>query len=322
MAFGDNRCAGSMEFMRIVSGIAGFLFLIGSLVLLAVGVFVLRAVPGGALELGTLPIETPTAALTIGADEIDANLQRALDIPESPLAALSEADFDIPLQLRVRTRSKQPVFAGVAPSSRVDTYLKSVPHDSFVSVSDGGAVILARLQRVVDNRPIGGAWEVQLDADSAQANLAAAEQAIGTAAARSRIRPVAQAPMQAPGWEESTTAQPGKAGRLTWDLGSAILRQSLVIMNADGSPGVQASVTPVLRLGFIERFFSAVRWAGIIGIVIAVILLLFAFKPRKQRQDPMQPAMPMGSFEGTLSGSESSPRTPGPPPDMPRPPGS
>ncbi len=90
-------------------------------------------------------------------------------------------------------------------------------------------------------------------------------------------------------WVASSTT-----GHLDWDLTSG--RWSIVVANADGSPGVDVAVTGAAKIPLIEAIGIGLLAFGVLAIVGGAILLYFGVRadPRRDRQvaagSPSRPA--------------------------------
>jgi hypothetical protein len=69
-------------------------------------------------------------------------------------------------------------------------------------------------------------------------------------------------------------------GELTWDVEDG--DWSVVVMNADGSPGVDADVSAGARLGFLDEAGSISLGTGLVLLAIAGGLLIVGVRPRRE----------------------------------------
>ncbi len=78
---------------------------------------------------------------------------------------------------------------------------------------------------------------------------------------------------------------------LNWDLQSG--RWSIVVMNEDGTAGIDSSVTVGARVPFLEPVGVAVLVVGLIGIVIGIALTYFGVRSEPPRQTPASSQSPL-----------------------------
>ena len=74
--------------------------------------------------------------------------------------------------------------------------------------------------------------------------------------------------------------------KLSWEVGPGVLTESLVVMNANGSPGIDIDAGIVVDVGFVADVFTKIRTAGIIALVVAVVLLIVVLRPRRPKSPP------------------------------------
>lgn len=279
--------------MRIFGGIIGGIMLLISLAFLAVGWYVVRQLPGGQLRITPAKLVSPTAAISLGVPSLDAAITPAgqdTGVIETFTSSSGGPEFSI--KLRVRSTNNKPVFIGVAPTARVEQYLAATPRDSVVSIegSDGSSPISFKLQRAVGSQIVGTASRIKVDtppdtaprpdAKAVRKQLAvevkrAQQQIAAVPIRRARPRParvpIWSSSVSGPGWQE-----------FTWKLSARTLQESLVIMNADGSPAVEVKSGVAMDLGLIASIFSGVRWIGIIGTIVSTVILVLVLRPRRR----------------------------------------
>ena len=110
--------------IAVIAGSA--LLLVGAVAAVAVG---LQEAAGGYVGSGTASFTTPTAAFTTSEIDVRGNTARAAD-PVNDLGDLA--------QVRIAIRSPDPdveIFAGVAPTADIRSYLRRVAHDTFDSAT-------------------------------------------------------------------------------------------------------------------------------------------------------------------------------------------
>ncbi len=78
---------------------------------------------------------------------------------------------------------------------------------------------------------------------------------------------------------------------LNWDLESG--RWSIVVMNADGSPGIDSSVTVSARIPFLQPIGIALLVAGLIGLSLGTALTYFGIRSEPRDTAPAQPRPPL-----------------------------
>ena len=165
---------------------------------------------------GTERFATETHALA--SDNLDVDLDGAESILDD--GALGTA------RLQVTSRNGEPVFAGVARTSDVASYLRGVAHTTVTDV----------------------------DFDPFEADYSAVE---------GERRP--GSPAQERFWTESV--QGAGTQTLTWDVEDG--DWSVVVMNADGSSGVQADVKAAAKVPLLNKI-------GWVGTAVGTVLLLVA----------------------------------------------
>ncbi len=81
---------------------------------------------------------------------------------------------------------------------------------------------------------------------------------------------------------------------LNWDLESG--RWSVVVMNEDGTAGIDSSVTVAARVPFLQPIGAAILVVGLIGLAVGVALTYFGVRSDppaavvSQQQRPLEPA--------------------------------
>jgi hypothetical protein len=163
---------------------------------------------------------------------------------------LADAGGDSKLRLKVDSTSGKPVFVGVARTRDVSKYLGGVAHTTVTNVDDGPLQHFS-----VDYREHGGARQAGRPA----------KQHIWAASAR------------------GTGTQ-----TVTWDARDG--DWSIVVMNADGSPGVHAAISAGTKLTFLSALAWTTLIAGILFVIATGVLMLFASRPvapQRRGQSPL-----------------------------------
>jgi hypothetical protein len=186
----------------------------------------------GYLNTGKHAYTAKTAALTT--ENLDVDLDGA--------EWVFDADDDFgKVRLAVESENGKPVFVGVAPTEKVDQYLRGVAHTTM---------------KDVEYDPFDADYR-----DHAGARRA-------TPPAESRI------------WTESATVGATGSRELAWDVDEG--DWSIVVMNADGSPGIAADVDAGAKLPYLDEIAWSALGTGGFLLLTATGLLVLAFRPRKR----------------------------------------
>ena len=184
--------------------------------------------------------------------------------PDVPTWVLDRLDLDLRMTAQPITAGSD-LFLGVAPASAVTSYLGGVAHDQVIGITE------ARF---------GGSRAAILRTSAGKATVAA---------------PTAQ-----PFWAESATG-PGQQ-QLTWRVTGG--RWAAVLMNADGSPGVDVSATVGVRAGFLLPVALLLLGLGLIVTGIAVALIIRG----ASSSQPSRPVPPAATTLATADAWQPHPR--------------
>jgi hypothetical protein len=142
--------------------------------------------------------------------------------------------------LDVHSRADKPVFVGVARTSDVSQYLRGVAHTEVTDVD------------------YGAPWGDDFDAD------------YDDRAGRGRPAPPAESDI----WVASQ--QGSGRQRLDWDVRDG--DWSVVVMNADGSPGVDADISAGAKVPFLKELGWSLVGSGGLALVIGVGLMVLGMR--------------------------------------------
>ena len=176
-----------------------------------------------------------------------------IDILTDAPAAVVDVFAD-PVEIRISGRSTDggPLFLGIAPTEDVDAYLDGVAHDEIGNITFEGE----KVTDVVYNRRSGTATPA--------------------------------APATQGFWEVSVAG--GDVQTLEWDIETG--NWTVVVMNADGSPGLEAE----LDFGFKISNLGAIAWSvlgfGVFSIVLGSFLVYRAVRPTSRIEQPRAPMPP------------------------------
>ncbi|NUR81167.1 MAG: DUF4389 domain-containing protein [Dermatophilaceae bacterium] len=151
-----------------------------------------------------------------------------------PAWAFDRLGIDVRLTAR-STDNGKAVFIGVADAQRVDAYLGGVAHDEVVDITDP----FSRGQRAAVLRTVSGG---------------------------SSVAP----PSSQTFW--AATADGSGQQELTWHVSGG--RWAVVLMNADGSPGVDLAATMGVRADFLIPLALVMLGAGLVLTGLAVALII------------------------------------------------
>ena len=157
---------------------------------------------------------------------------------------LVESDDLDDVRLSVAPQSSEPMFVGVAPTKDVQRYLAGTAH---AQVDD------------LDYEPFGVFGDFSAD----YRDSAGAERADRPAGEKFWI----------------TSASGTGTQNLTWDLGEG--DWSIVVMNADGSPGVHADIKAGAQLPALDEIAWTTVGGGVIFALITAGLVALAVQPRR-----------------------------------------
>ncbi len=154
-------------------------------------------------------------------------------------------------RLQVTSKNGKPVFVGIARTRDVDAYLKSVEHTTVTNVDYG---------------PFGGHFDADYRYHAARRTTVAPP-------ARQRI------------WSASVQG----SGTQTVDWRVQEGNWSVVLMNADGSPGVRADV----KAGAKVPYLTAIGWTAIGGGLLFTVLgsTLVVIAVRRRPEPPAAPTV-------------------------------
>lgn len=272
--------------MRIAAGICGVIIGLGAAGVLALSLWLGSEFPGGRITLPATVIKSDTAAISAGVGEFRQGLDSA---STAPGAAVPDDGDSFSIRLSVASASEHPIFVGVAPTEQVQAYLAEVPRDSFREITQVDPVVI-RYQRFVGDRPVllpGETLAPMPGADAPDAPVAAP-----AAVAPITVMPTliaASPPTGRAFWIDHVEGM--KPRDFTWKLGAGAATQSLVLMNADGSPGVAVSVGVRFVMPYLATAIAIGTWGSAVALLLAVFLLFLAFRPRSSA-----PMLPPGSL--------------------------
>ena len=151
------------------------------------------------------------------------------------------------VRLRVEPNAGKPVFVGIAPTDRVESYLAGTSHTTLTDVSYS-----------------------PFDADYRDSR--------GTGSP------------SAPAGQDIWAASAHGAGTqtVTWDVESG--SWSVVVMNADGSAGVDAGVSAGANVPVMDDLAWAATSTGLVLMGGALVLLVMGARARPRRPGPSAPA--------------------------------
>lgn len=174
---------------------------------------------------------------------------------------VESSDFD-DVELSVAPKSSEPVFVGVAPTDDVRRYLDRTAH---TMVDD------------IDYAPFG----------------------IGGFDPGYRDKPGAGRAGR-PADETFWTASASGAGvqDLEWDVGRG--DWSIVVMNADGSPGVSAGVKAGAKLPVLDELAWTVVGGGVLFVFVTAGLVMLAVRPRRTPTGPPAAARAGGTDQAVF----------------------
>lgn len=276
--------------MRVLGGIIAVLLLIAGLILFAVGSFVTGKLPDGELRLSSARIVSPTAAISLGAPSIDEALKPAGE-DQGALEALATAGAgaSVSVDVRVRSRTGKPVLVGIAPTRDFGQYLGNIPHDVVTGIRSTSPLEIS-VSRMVGTNPIGGVSNITLDPKASPQELQRQLARARGSAARVPLSAARPQPGRTAIWTRLTQGRDWQ--QLTWEVGPRVLTESLVVMNADGRPGIDVDAGIVVDVGFIERIFSRIRLAGMIALGVGALLVVLLLARRKSTISPATPGAP------------------------------
>jgi hypothetical protein len=228
----------------------------GARIVLLVSAGLASVMAVGALGLGALALwgesekdergylSTDSESFAAGTHAIATeNLDLDLDGAEELVDSTGYGD----IRLDVESQSGKPLFAGIARTDQVSSYLAGVSH---TLVTD------------VDYDP----FEASYDRQSGERSPAA------------------------PGDERIWAASTQGSGpqTLTWDVEDG--DWSIVVMNADGSPGVRADVSAGAKLPYLTEIGWSAIGGGAILLLTAAGLVVLAVRPPRNRSHKTQAA--------------------------------
>ena len=170
-----------------------------------------------------------------------------LDLDDTGPGVIVGEDAYGKVRLRVEPNADKPLFVGIAPTDRVESYLAGTSHTTLTDV---------------DYAPFEADYH---DADGTRRPAAPAAQDIWAASAH------------------GTGTQ-----TLTWDVESG--SWSVVVMNADGSAGVDAGVSAGANVPVMDDLAWAATSTGLVLMGGALVLLVVGIRARPRRPGPSAPA--------------------------------
>ncbi|MDH4075528.1 MAG: DUF4389 domain-containing protein [Acidimicrobiia bacterium] len=238
---GPNAPGGPPRTGRVLALVAGAVFALPALLMLAGGLALLGAYAmarddDGYFTASLDRVQSPTSAVT--AEDIDLDLD-----PGTPGWVVDWLETDVRLKV-TGIGSSGNVFVGIAPEDQVDAYLAGVAHDEITRIDDDRAVFRT-------------------------------QPGTGTA----------DPPADQPFWETSTTGTGTQ--QLDWTTRSG--RWAVVLMNADGSPGVAADVTAGVDGDVVLPPAWILVGLGAVGTAVAAALLLFGAIGLARHRPPAGP---------------------------------
>jgi hypothetical protein len=225
---------------------------------------IVAIVVGTILSLvGALIVLAATAALVIsgGDDTIDTGKQRLTSVTaaitsgsaeieeERPVGWLLDEDDDLALRVSADSPGTKPLFLGVGPTDDVRTYLEGAPYDQVDDISF---------------RPFGVDYDRK-----------------GPPGEGRELDP----PGEQGFWTARSTGT-SEAVRLDWDYAPG--SYTVVLMNADGSRGVEADTSLELQVPFLRTGLIVAIVIG--GLLLLIGLLLAIFVARGPKTPPSEPA--------------------------------
>jgi hypothetical protein len=170
-----------------------------------------------------------------------------LDLDDTGPGVIVDEDAYGKVRLRVEPNAGKPVFVGIAPTDRVESYLAGTSHTTLTDV---------------DYAPFEADYR---DADGTRRPAAPAAQDIWAASAHG-----------------------AGTQTLTWDVESG--SWSVVVMNADGSAGVDAGVSAGANVPVMDDLAWAATSTGLVLMGGALVLLVVGIRARPRRPGPSAPA--------------------------------
>ncbi|HJU47180.1 MAG TPA: hypothetical protein VJ689_03540, partial [Gaiellaceae bacterium] len=170
---------------------------------------------------------------------------------ERPAGWLFDDNDELALRINAEAAAAKPLFLGVGPTDRVLAYLRAVPYDEVDDISF---------------RPFG----VDYDRKGA---------------------PGESADLPRPGEQPFWTARAvGSAGTVQLDWDYAPGSYTVVLMNADGTRGVEADASLELEVPYLHAGLIVAVVVG--GLLLLIGLLLAIFVARSPKAPPAPPASP------------------------------
>lgn len=215
--------------------------------------------------LGGAVVVAATVALVLagGDNTIDTGDQRLTSVTaaivsgsariedERPAGWLFDEDEDLSLRINAESPGTKPLFLGVAPTDEVRAYLQGAPYDEVDDISF---------------RPFGVDYDRQGPAGEGRELERPGDQGFWAA--------------RAVGTAESV--------RLDWDYAPG--SYTVVLMNADGSRGVEADASLELQVPYLHAGLIVAAAVG--GLLLLIGLVLAIFVARGPKAPPPAPAEP------------------------------